>query len=122
MDLLKHFTTLGNLLMGGVLVMGAVEGFVRRRSVRDLVLWLSFGVLLMALGLLNLIGFMDPEWARVTSNAAIGAWLIAASLSALFSPPSPSFPNWTKWTILVFGVGSLLAAIHTGLTYYFANG
>ncbi|MBI5570344.1 MAG: hypothetical protein HY914_10405 [Desulfomonile tiedjei] len=118
MDLLvKHFGALMNLVFGGVLVIGAVYAFIKHRSFQGMVLWLSFGVAFTTLGLLALVGLMDPEWVDVSSGAVFGMCLIWFSISTLCSPPSPSFPNWTQWAMLVFGVGSLLAAISAGLRF-----
>jgi hypothetical protein len=118
MELLwKHLDALVHLLFGGAIAIWAVYACVRARSILGMVLYLSFGAAFMALGLLDLLGLLDPEGVGVSRNAVVGIGLIWTSVSALYSPPEPRFPRWTQWAFLVYGIGSLSWAIVCVLHY-----
>ena len=107
-----------NLLIGGVCVIPAVQVFVKYRSILGTVVWLSFGVAITIPVLLALKGLIAAEWVDVCRNAVLGIGMTLAGISALYSPPSASFPNWTRWATLVFGIGAIFWAILGGLSYY----
>ena len=107
-----------NLLFSGLFAYAAVHAFVKCRSIFGTVIWLSFGVAFTALVLLALKGLIVAEWVGISRNAFLGILLILGSISALYSPPSASFPNWTRWATLVFGIGAIFWAVAGGLRYY----
>ncbi len=104
----EHFLSLLNLLVGGICVIQAVCGLVKHRSIVGMVLMLSFGAAVIALGLLDLKGRMAPEWDVFPRVAILGIPLIWTSISDLRSPPSPNVTRWTQWAMLVMGAGSAL--------------
>lgn len=114
----EHLDDFVTLLFGVTLAIWAIVGFVKQRHIFVMVLSLSLGAVLMAAGLLNLLGFIDPKWVSVSRNAVVGVGFIWTSVSALYSPPQPKFPLWTQWAMLVFGVGSTLSALVVGLGYF----
>ena len=123
MDLLvKHDTAFLNLLFAGFFAVGTLYEVAKRRSVGGVVFGLSFGAAFAALALLDLTGLIARGAAGVSQKAAVGLGLIWTSIWALYSPPSPTYPNWTKWAWLIIGIGWTLSAIYVGLIYYFENG
>lgn len=116
--LLKNFDALVILLFGVTAAIVAVEVYVKHKTILEMVLWLSFGAAFTAVGLLVLTGVIPAEMAGVSSSAVVGIALTWMSIVALYSPPSPSFPVWTKWAMLVFGVVSILTAVVQALNHY----
>jgi hypothetical protein len=108
---------LWSLIFGGVCAILAVGALVKSREIVEMVRHLSVGTAFAALGLLDLTGRMDAEWICVSQNAVIGIMAMWWSISELYSPPSPSFPRWTQWALLVIGVGLILSAVYV-LCYY----
>jgi hypothetical protein len=115
---LRHFWAFSLLLIGASSAIRTVEIFVQHKSILGTVLFLSFSISFTALGLLELFGLIDPEWFVVSGSALLGIYLLAISVSALYSPPQPRFPKWTQWAMLVFGVGLLLIAPAIGMHFY----
>ncbi len=115
-----HFLSLLNLLFGGALVIGALLRLTRRENALVVVL-LLFGIAVAAPAILNLMGFIDSRWVDVSRDAVVGIWFIWTSIWALYSPPSPSFPKWTQWAMLVIGgvvlLGAAGVAVH--ILYYY---
>jgi len=83
-----------------------------------MVFCLSFGAAFTALGLLALTQSLARQWISVAENALLGVGWTLIGISTLNSPPSPGFPDWTKWAMMVVGVGQMLWAVFQGLTYY----
>jgi hypothetical protein len=83
-----------------------------------MVVCLSFASVFWALTFLNLLGVGTPPWVDMLRYAVMGIYLTIMSIEALYSPPSPRFPNWTKWAMLAFGIGSILVVPVLGLHYY----
>jgi hypothetical protein len=88
---------------------------VKDKNVQATILGLSVGVALAAeaaLILLYLVGHLTTmEWFTVLSHVVCGFVLIGSSVSALYSPPSASYPRWTQWAMLVIGTGFLISAV-----------
>ena len=106
------------LVVALICLFEAKQAFGKRQSLLIMVLWLSFGAAFAALGLIDLIGFMAPEWGRVSDAAVVGLALILGSFSALCAPPSPGFPRLTQWAMLAFGAGCILFAALEAQVYY----
>jgi hypothetical protein len=93
---------------------------VKDKNIRATILGLSVGVALAAeaaLVWLYLVGQLTTmEWFTVLGHVLCGFVLIGPSVSALYSPPSASYPRWTQWAMLVFGVGWVISAVFTACT------
>ncbi len=120
MDLVvKSVNALGDLLLCfATFSFASAESAVKHRSIPGIVLSLSLGAASAALLVLDLLGRMPLEWAAVCRSAVFGIAMICVSVWGLYSPPSPSFPTWTKWAILVLGVGSVVVALPLSLHHY----
>ncbi len=106
------------LVIALICIFEAVLTFTKHRDNLRMVLWISFGAAFIALGLFDFMGFMAPEWGRVSDAAVVGLSLILGSVLALCAPPSPSFPRLTQWAMLVFGLGCILFAVLEARVYY----
>ena len=109
---MDFFGILFNLLLGGAAIIMAVVGLIKRweGTFWSLVLGV-FGALLLTLGLLNLTGMISAKWLYITRNAFIGVCLILSGVAGLYSPPSPKYPRWTQWAMVVIGAGSIFFAL-----------
>ncbi len=87
----------------------AVDDFRRSRNTLNMVMLLLFGVAFTALGLVDLMELIAPEWVQVSSWAVVGIMGLCGCITGLYSPPLPNSP-WTRWTNLVFGIGFMLFA------------
>ncbi|HTY22342.1 MAG TPA: hypothetical protein VMC85_04380 [Desulfomonilaceae bacterium] len=107
-----------DMVIGGGFAIVGLSVFAKHRSILGTVLWLSFCIAFMASVLLALNGLVAAQWVDVYKYAVIGIGLILQSISALYLPPSPTFPNWINWAGLVLGAVAIFWAMVGGLRYY----
>ena len=106
-----YFESLLFLCCGAALLIDSVAVFAKNKSIPGLLVRLLVGVACVFLALYSLIVSTDGAWVYVSKNALLGFGLIVYAISGLYSPPSPKFPNWTKWATLIFGVGFVFLSI-----------
>jgi hypothetical protein len=98
------------LLLGGFCIYEAVNDFRRSRNILNTVSLLLFGGAFTTLGLVELMGLIAPEWVEVSFWAVLGIMCLWGGITGLYFYRSPNSPRWQHWTMLVFGIGSMLFA------------
>jgi hypothetical protein len=88
----------------------AVDDFRKSRNILNMVMMLLFGVAFTALGLVELMELIAPEWVQASSLAVAGIMCLGSGITGLYFHRSPNSPRWPLWTMLVFGIGSILFA------------
>jgi hypothetical protein len=98
------------LFLAAFCIYMAVYAFRRSRNILNMVMMLLFGVAFTALGLVQLMELIAPEWVEVSFWAVIGIMGLCGGITGFYSPPSPNSPRWKRWTNLVVGIGFMLFA------------
>jgi hypothetical protein len=100
------------MILGGVFAIQFVIGAVKSKGMGRIWMLVLFATAAVfeAQGLTVLKGWTAAEWFGISGRWLLGIYMALSSVVALNSPPSPSYPAWTKWAMLVMGVGFALSA------------
>lgn len=105
MDLiLKHPGTCVMLLFALALLARVSKNLAEPKNLFPFLL----GALLMALGLLDLLGviILSQKWVLACSSAIWGLFFVIIGIGTLRSPANPA--KWASWAAVVIGMGGIV--------------